>query len=123
MIRGAHLFISNVKDPSLDQLISKMRSTDPNRESRSLPCKVLRGQITASLAKLFFYTCCSFNEKKGTGTDEGWPPTARAIDIPPETLPWNRSCNGIAVSANSVAMGRKAKRSHVYLLEDWALAT
>jgi len=82
-------------------------STDPNHESRSLPCKV-RGQITALLANLFFI--CSRlmlvqrreYEKKEKGTDEGWLLMARAIDNPLETLLRNRSCNGIAVLANSV---------------------
>ena len=54
MIRGAYLFISNIKDPSLDQLISKMMSTDSNHELRSLPHKV-RGRITPSLSNLYFY--------------------------------------------------------------------
>jgi len=40
MIRGAYLFIPNVKDPSLDHLISEVLSTDPNHKSRSLPRKV-----------------------------------------------------------------------------------
>jgi len=53
MIRGAYPFILNVKDPSFDQLISKMISADPNHESRSLPRKV-RGRITPSLSNLIF---------------------------------------------------------------------
>ena len=48
--------------------------------------------------------------KKAKETNEGWPPTARAITILPETLPRNRSCNGIAVSANTVAMSCEAKK-------------
>jgi hypothetical protein len=48
--------------------------------------------------------------KEVKGTDEGWLPTARAIVISPETLPRNRSCNEIAVSANRVAMSREAKK-------------
>ena len=54
MIKGGYLLISNVEDPSLDQLISKAMNTDPNREPRSLPCKV-RGRITPSLDNLSFY--------------------------------------------------------------------
>jgi hypothetical protein len=54
MIRGADLFIPNVKDPSLDHLISEVLSTDLNHKLRSLPHKV-RGRITLSLANLFFF--------------------------------------------------------------------
>jgi hypothetical protein len=32
MIRAAYIFISNVKDLSLDQLLSKMMSIDSNHE-------------------------------------------------------------------------------------------
>ena len=42
MIRVAYLFLSNLKDQSLDQLISKM-STDPNRESRTYRAKYVVG--------------------------------------------------------------------------------
>jgi hypothetical protein len=130
MIRGAYLFISNVKDPSLDQLISKMLSTDSNHELRSLPHKVC-GRITPSLCNLYiFFICCRLmlvRHREYEKKDKGWPPTPRAFDIPPETLPQNRSCNEIAVgsswSANSVAMIRDAKRWHIDLLEEWSLAT
>ena len=59
--------------------------------------------------------------------EKGWPPTPRAIDIPPETLPRNRFWNEITVgsscSVNGVAMSLEAKRSHIDLLEEWSLAT
>lgn len=50
-------------------------------------------------------------EKKAKGADEGWPLMARAIDNPLEKLPRNRSCNWIAVLANSVTVSCEARRT------------
>ena len=54
------------------------------------------------------------HEKKEKGTDEGWPLTARTIDIPLETLLQNRSCNETAVSVNSAVVELRGQEDGMF---------
>ena len=68
-----------------------MTTTNPNRKAYLAKYVVEQGRrwLTNFFidSRSMFKDRCREHEKKEKGTDKAWPPTARAIDNPLETLP------------------------------------